>query len=349
MQKKHIIICLALAWLILILSSSLQAQPRLEKSPLMVPPPEAMVQDQDPFRPVYLPQDLRAKIRPAPMPVFSPRGEPKLTPKAVMPGQKKSYPSSPGRGPITFIEGLDENGSEMIPRAWNCPASRYQQWLDYDWEAFPNMVIGLVVAETPRGTIHCSGAVIHKDLVLTAGHCVSGNGIWFNSIRFYPGYQQGYSYGEWQTKWATAWDQWRIGGHWDLDLAVLVMWPSGGWRIGDALGHLGFSTGVDFTTKSWSQYGYPVNVGDGQVLCRVNSGYGHHFNGQYSSTIGVGSGMQDGSSGGPWILFEGSSIYANGINSHRVIGGTFACQETMYSPEFNNYAWDLAQFALSLD
>ena len=59
--------------------------------------------------------------------------------------------------------------------------------------------------------------------------------------------------------------------------------------------------------------------------------------------------MREGSSGGPWILFENSHVYANGINSHFLISGPYACQETMYSPEFNDYAWDLAQFALSLD
>jgi len=349
MKKKQALIYLLLLWLVLVLSSPTQAQTGPGKSPLMVPPPEARLQRQDPFQVTSLPDEVRGKTEPAPMPLFTPQGEPRTAPETVRGGEVRSYPSSPGQGPFPPSVRPAGTYSEPIPRAWACPASGYQQGLEYDYESFPNRVIGLVVAETPEGTVHCSGAIIHQDLVLTAGHCVSRDGVWFSSIRFYPGYQQGYSYGEWQTKWATAYDQWRIEGRWDMDLAILVMWPNGGWRIGDALGHLGFMTNVDFTTKSWTQYGYPVNAGEGQVLCRVQSAYGHHWSGQYSATIGVGSGMREGCSGGPWLLSPNSHTYANGINSHFLISGPHACQETMYSPEFNDYAWDLAQFALSLD
>jgi glutamyl endopeptidase len=56
--------------------------------------------------------------------------------------------------------------------------------------AYPARAVGLI---TLNGNHHCTGWLISKDTVLTAGHCVntggngSTNGTWYSGLRFFPG------------------------------------------------------------------------------------------------------------------------------------------------------------------
>jgi hypothetical protein len=97
------------------------------------------------------------------------------------------------------------------------------------------------------------------------------------------------------------------------------------------------------TWFNWYQYGYAMNLAEGEILSVVNSGYGHHMEGPLNKIIGVGSNMGLGCSGGPWFHWDEEGLFANGLNSFSIAEGEGACAETEYGPYFGKLVWDFYQ------
>jgi len=114
----------------------------------------------------------------------------------------------------------------------------------------------------------CSGTIILSDAVLTAGHCVWGDGNWLD-LDFTPAQYRTTSnqlqapYGKYNWRYVTAYTGWTRDGNWNYDMAVVRYWPNNGLNIGDRLGYAGLRR-----TDSYSYYldrtyntGYPSDKG----------------------------------------------------------------------------------------
>ena len=116
-----------------------------------------------------------------------------------------------------------------------------------------------------RTEIGCSGTIIYRDAVLTAGHCVYDNGYW-RAATFTPGAYRTPSnsprspFGSWPWKYATTFSEWTRDQKRSHDIAVVKYWPNSyGYDIGNYLGWAGLRR-----TSSTSSYldncnnaGYP--------------------------------------------------------------------------------------------
>lgn len=56
---------------------------------------------------------------------------------------------------------------------------------------YPNRAIAQIVFDTQGDTWNCTGFMVSKNLVLTAGHCVNSEGNWHTDVSVYPGRNKG--------------------------------------------------------------------------------------------------------------------------------------------------------------
>ncbi len=115
---------------------------------------------------------------------------------------------------------------------------------------YPYRTVGKLFFTTPEGEFVCSGSVISRRLVLTAGHCVhSGSGGtagFFQNFRFAPAYRHGAApYQTWIGTWVITTRTWATGRGTvpnAADYALIEMRDRGGRKIGQVTGFLGFRT-----------------------------------------------------------------------------------------------------------
>ena len=218
------------------------------------------------------------------------------------------------------------------------------------YSATPNAQIGKLYYDVVPGPgvewRVCSGTVVYsenKALVVTAGHCVykpdpdgdqiiQGNGYWYESFRFCPGYEYACKLGEWHYHEAFTTNGWFNGTgtppryDWSDDMGVVLLRPNtpSGW-IMDAVGSQGiafnWSTGLTRHAMGypgqdnrWPEYTYD---GGDLIYCPGvdgYDGYGH---------LGIPCTMTGGASGGPWITQPDANWvgYVNSVNSHKPWGG----------------------------
>lgn len=188
---------------------------------------------------------------------------------------------------------------------------------------FPTRAVGRMFFRFPgQGWAWCTGALIARSIILTAGHCVHQGGNrdagWIEEGYFVPGFsdRQNPSGDRWgrcdllSVFTTDAW--WDIGNlHFGYDVALAVcdrptIGPNPGGLIGWATGWLGFC----YENCRWpyvqvSQFGYPGNYfGGGEMTVS------HHLNETVSTQVlgntnfdyAYGSGMRGGSSGGPHVI-----------------------------------------------
>lgn len=246
--------------------------------------------------------------------------------------------SSSGNTPIPPGEisnrRLLPSGTDLRPSA--CPASQFTRRTVSPTTSSPYMTVGKILVDGTWNHI-ASGAVVGRNVVLTAGHVTAENGAWYDpgKMIFIPGYDNGAEpYGRWEVTKACTFSQWKDDGWNCADVAFLTLKPKNGQYIGDVVGYLGFMTGHD-VDQTYYQYGYPANGNLGHSLIEVISGYGDRdwLEGGVSChmPVGVGNDMDEGCSGGPWLVRSSGSYYAAGLNAYSYQNW---CADTQYSPYF---------------
>ena len=176
---------------------------------------------------------------------------------------------------------------------------------------YPYAAVGKLFFTNPGvGDFVCSGAVIQRRVVVTAGHCThrgDGNpGTFFTNFMFCPAYRGGPSakFGCWDWSYVTTTDAWATSGSTfpnSADFAMLAVQdrsingvPT---RIGDATGYFGYAT-ASLSANHVHMLGYPVGFSGGARMHQVAAGR-CYAGGNNSERYG--SDMRGGSSGGPWV------------------------------------------------
>lgn len=244
---------------------------------------------------------------------------------------------TPPDPPILVPPQMPEGGSPMEPVSESlpqtslaCPASAYSWWFDTNNTAYPQCTVGRLLFTGSNGKpMACSGALVYKNIVLTAGHCVTSNQVWHANIRFVPGYKQGSRpYGTIYAKTAWVKSSWFYHENFGRDVAFVKLWSDVGNRTG-WLGQLYNATRADL---SWYQNGYPSEPPFSGYLLAVNlASYGGSFS-TLPPAMAIGSALTKGSSGGPWILFRDKGPYANSVTSFHLI----SCPRTKGGPYFDS-------------
>lgn len=181
------------------------------------------------------------------------------------------------------------------------------------------------------GNHYCSGSVVqspHGDVVMTAAHCISGNGT--NDV-FVPGYDDGRApYGRWRVVAAYAAPPWRSAQDPQDDVAFLVVAPQ---RIGGRMLQIQQVTGgyllstAPNTDARVTVVAYAAGKDDAPLRCAPWV-YWHQGFPAFAC-----AGYPGGTSGGPWLtVAPGRTDTVDGIIAGLHQGG---CRtEVSYSPAF---------------
>lgn len=206
--------------------------------------------------------------------------------------------------------------------------------------SYPYRAAGKLFFNEPGGTFICSASLIKRGIVVTAAHCVANYGQkqFYSNWQFVPAYRNGSApYGVWTVR--QAWiptvyyngtDNCAVYGVvCPDDVAVLILNTQNNNYAGTTVGWFGYWYGGGFTSNGLgeiTQLGYPVGL-DSAAYMERNDSYGYKSSSESNDTI-IGSNMNGGSSGGPWVENFGlpSSLTGetNGSfpNSNVVVGVT---------------------------
>jgi hypothetical protein len=252
-------------------------------------------------------------------------------------GPPVSWPANnPGEDPVSSLDS-----SEIFGMAEQCPASAFSWGWVGDYNEFPFRVIGkLRFYKDGSYSWQCSAALINPKLVITAAHCVANGvgGLYAGPI-FAPAYKDGNApYGWYGVKTLWLFKSYYYGGNPARDVAVLILNDP----IGSYLGYLGLTANT-VPNQTWSQIGYPGETGPGgepfdgtdQVWNRSPLGYRLNT-GSDPYQIAAGSCLTQGSSGGPWIIWE--NMWVNGVVS---LGTVLGCPYTFTTPYFDYSVWEM--------
>jgi V8-like Glu-specific endopeptidase len=182
----------------------------------------------------------------------------------------------------------------------------------------------------------CSGNSVtaaNKNTISTAGHCLNGGpGAFATNFIFVPAYKDGAApLGKWPAKELFAPQAWTDSGNMQYDTGFAVMAQVGGKNLADVAGAIGvaFNQPRGLTYKA---FGYPAAspfTGQTLVSCYGKAGK-DAFNPQFE-TQGIPCDMTGGSSGGPWLIQDGTASqvgYQNSVNSY----GYGSRSTAMYGP-----------------
>jgi V8-like Glu-specific endopeptidase len=178
-----------------------------------------------------------------------------------------------------------------------------------DNAVYPYRAAGKLFFKIGTSSYICSASLIKPGIVVTAAHCVANYGQrqFYSSWQFVPGYRNGAApFGTWTAKTAyvlTAYyngtDNCAVYGVVcpdDVALIVLNGTP------GNNAGWFGYWYGGGYTSGGLfqiTQLGYPAGLDNAAYMERTDS-YGYRSSSNSNNTI-IGSNMNGGSSGGPWL------------------------------------------------
>jgi V8-like Glu-specific endopeptidase len=207
---------------------------------------------------------------------------------------------------------------------------------------YPYRAAGKLFFKIGSSTFICSASLIKPGIVVVAAHCVANYGAsqFYSGWQFIPGYRNGSApYAKWSAKSATILTAYYNGTDGcaqfgvicpdDVALLVLNANKTTGAYPGTTTGWFGYWYGGGFTSNGLfqiTQLGYPAGL-DNAAYMERNDSYGYTNSSLSNNTI-IGSNMNGGSSGGPWVenfgLPSGLTGETNGSfpNQNVVVGVT---------------------------
>lgn len=280
------------------------------------------------------------------------------------PGLVSGWP--PG-GPYDEQRQTFPRGEESSAQAFSTPPTNplsgpygpFQRWtMQGTYLNWPRSIHGKLFFSLNGLNYVCSGTVIGRSTIATAGHCVSdGSSTWATNRMFCPSYNQGGanpSRGCWAAATAATTTAWHASGDPDYDYACIVT-QNTGTVVANKIGNV---TGTAGRAWNWNDvpemtFGYPAGTPfAGNIIQQTASvdWYDVDFTAGGPASKAIGSDLTGGSSGGGWFLSwraPGAEVvdtdgnagtdpaganngpFINGVNSHkRCAGGTCASPPT---------------------
>ncbi len=208
-------------------------------------------------------------------------------------------------------------------------------------KAYPYRAAGKLFFKIGSSNFICSASLIKRGIVVTAAHCVAnyGQSQFYGSWQFVPAYRNGVApYGTWTVK--QAWVKTAYFNGTDNcavfgvvcpdDVAILILNTQSGGYPGTSTGWYGYGwNGYSFTSGNLThvtQLGYPAGLNSAAYMER-NDSYGYVSSSNSNNTV-IGSNMDGGSSGGPWLANFGlpaaltGETHGTAPGANRVIGVT---------------------------
>lgn len=230
----------------------------------------------------------------------------------------------------------------------------------------PARLNGKVFFTQNGGNYVCSGTVVNgadKDMVDTAGHCVSDGNGHFNSpvsnTIFVPAYSSAatgctttagcFPYGIWTARKLTTTTEWHLYSNFKQDYGYIVLNTLNGKHIVNQLGGQGTAFNQS-RNQTFNAYGYPQAApfnGYDQQLCvspRVNDDNPSPAR-PGPLTIRINCNQTGGSSGGGWLIgLSGGLGYVNSHNSYRYSN----TPANLFGPYYGNEVLSLFNFTQSM-
>ncbi len=157
-----------------------------------------------------------------------------------------------------------------------------------------------------EGGHFCTASVVRsggRDLILTAAHCLSGEGDGDTDVVFAPGYRDGRApYGLWRVTKTFVPGAWSDRSDEDSDFAFAVVASKGGVDLEDVVGANQLVTGTATGGAVVTVSGYP-NVLDAPVTCTNRPGVQSRTQQRIECPD-----FTDGTSGSPWVDGEGDVV-----------------------------------------
>jgi hypothetical protein len=172
------------------------------------------------------------------------------------------------------------------------------------------------------------------NILLTAAHCVrdDASGTWFTDFVFYRGYKNGGFARRFDINYVGTKQGWvdKTPARYQYDYAFLRTVDN------SDVGHMGYKTLQ--SEAGWTEFGYPSNYGNNQIMQRVDGTRGRVQGGTVEM---LGNPMRHGNSGGAWFIVAGpNNRQAMGNQSHNINGNT----TDAWGPVFTNSTFDLLRF-----
>ncbi len=174
---------------------------------------------------------------------------------------------------------------------------------------YPYSASGKIFFQDSGQNFICSGSVIDRRLVVTAGHCVhsgsGGDSGFFDNVIFVPAWHEGDApFGMWAATWIGTTPSWAGGSGGVPNAADFAIFEvaeqeidSEVLPIGDVVGTYGFKTDA-LQRNHVKIIGYPGSFDNGNIMHEVDTGDAALAE---NNTVLYGSDMTGGSSGGPWL------------------------------------------------